>query len=136
MTSSSWCCPNCKNAMIRGNSVIVNHWHCPACQFDWVQGESLAAFLPTVRAFTKLRESAEAGKRPTRALECPSCRAPTMRVVPIGGAEIDVCHKCASIALDPGEMPALKSLGHSKVQSTANTFDVVEAIEVVLSLLH
>ncbi len=120
--------------MIHGRSVILSNWHCPGCGFDWVSGEALAAFLPTVRAFEKLRASATSASASTRSLHCPSCLSESYRLVKAGDAEIDVCPKCVGVALDPGEMRALKSLGYGKAERTVDVVSGVDALAQILTL--
>ena len=130
-----WACPQCRTGMIHGKSVVLGYWHCPACAFDWVSGEALAAFLPTTKAFDKLRTAAARGAPAPRSLTCPSCRAESLRVVKAGGVEIDVCRKCVSVALDPGELRALKAMGYGPIRRTVDILDAADAIAAILTLL-
>ena len=120
--------------MIPGKSVMLGSWHCPGCGFDWVSGDALAAFLPTVRAFENLRAKAASGQPSLRSLRCPLCSAESLREVKVAGVHIDVCPKCVSVALDPGEMRALKSLVHSKAQRAVDVLSGVDALTQILTL--
>lgn len=84
--------------------------------------------------YSKLRDAAANGKPAARALECPSCRTQTFRVISIRCAEIDVCRKCVSIALDPGDMAALKNMGINKPGSVAESLDVIEVLTAILQI--
>src|SRR5688572_32767786 len=99
-----WACPQCGTEMFPGKSALLHNWHCPACGFDWVSGESLAAFVPTVKAFGELRAAAAAGESSARSLTCPTCRTQSLRLVKAAGVLVDVCPKCVGVALDPGEL--------------------------------
>lgn len=129
----AWSCPRCRTNMIRGPSAILPAWHCPGCGFDWVSGDALAAFLPTVRAFEKLRASAASSSASPRALQCPQCLVESFHLVKAAGAELDICAKCVGIALDPGEVQAVKSLGYSKTERAADALSTVEALASVLT---
>jgi Zn-finger nucleic acid-binding protein len=129
-----WACPRCRTDMIPGKSGLLSNWHCPGCGVDWVPGEALAAFLPTVRAFEKLRAAAVSGPSPTRSLLCPVCRAESLRLVKAGGAEIDVCKKCVGVALDPGELRALKSMGHGSAEKAVDVVSGVDTLANILTL--
>jgi Zn-finger nucleic acid-binding protein len=127
-----WACPNCRTDMIPGKSALLSNWHCPACGIDWVPGEALAAFLPTVRAFEKLRTAAVSGQSSTRSLLCPVCRAESLRLVEAGGAEIDVCQKCVGVALDPGELRAIKSMRHDTAEKILDGVSGIDTLAAIL----
>ena len=131
---AAWPCPKCQTNMSPGPSVLLRNWHCPACAFDWVSGEALAAFLPTVKAFEKLRAAAASGELPTRMLQCPTCRTRPMRLVRVGGIVIDVCRKCSGVALDPGELNAFKAHGQ-RPRYTLEAVDVITGLDAILQLL-
>jgi hypothetical protein len=120
--------------MVPVSSAPLRNWKCAACGFGWVTGQALADFLPTVRAFEKLRAAAVAGQPSTRSLSCPLCRAATLHLVQAAGAELDVCMKCAGIALDPGELPALSSMRYSKAERVVDAIGGLEALVQILTL--
>jgi Zn-finger nucleic acid-binding protein len=134
-TDLVWACPSCRAAMIPKKSVVLDSWHCTACHFDWVSGEALATFLPTVTAFEKLRSRAVAAQASMRSLNCPICRAHSLRLIRAAGVEIDVCPRCVSIALDPGELRTFKTLGAGAAKRTLDVFDVVTGAEAIVQML-
>jgi hypothetical protein len=102
---------------------------------DWVPGEALAAFLPTVKAFEKLRAAAESGHPSARSLKCPRGHGDSLRLVEAGGAELDVCRECVGVALDPGEPRAVKSLGYGNARRVVDVQDVVDGAEGLVQIL-
>ena len=130
-----WACPQCGTEMLPGKSVLLQNRHCPACGFDWVSGEALAAFLPTVQAFEKLRRAAASSEAPTRSLKCPICRNGSFRLVKAAGVIVDVCPKCGGVALDPGELRAFKSIRHTPATRAMDVIDVVSGVDAVASIL-
>ena len=121
--------------MISGKSALLHSWHCPGCGFDWVSGEALAAFLPTVSAFEKLRTAAGSGEAPTRSLQCPTCRAESFRLIKAAGVLVDVCPKCVGVALDPGELRKFKSIRHTPATRAMSALDAVSALDALASIL-
>jgi Zn-finger nucleic acid-binding protein len=130
-----WACPHCGIDMIPGTSAPLNHWHCAACGFDWVSGEALAASLPSVQAFGKLRTAAASGEASTRSLLCPTCRSPSLRVVKAAGVEVDVCPKCGGVALDPGELRTFKSIRHTPATRAMDVVDIASGVHTVADIL-
>jgi Zn-finger nucleic acid-binding protein len=130
-----WACPQCGTEMLPGKSVLLHNRHCPGCGFDWVSGEALAAFLPTVGAFEKLRRAAASGEAPTRSLECPTCRTGSFRLVKAAGVVVDVCPKCVGVALDPGELRTFKSIRHTPATRAMDVMDVVSGVDALASIL-
>jgi Zn-finger nucleic acid-binding protein len=129
-----WACPKCQKEMSPGTSLLLRNWHCSTCGFDWVSGEALANFLPTVRAFEKLRAQAASEEPSTRLLRCPSRHAGYLRPVKTAGVTVDVCPKCAGIALDPGELSELKANAH-RARYTPDANDVITGLDALLQLL-
>jgi Zn-finger nucleic acid-binding protein len=129
-----WPCPKCQTNMSPGTSVLLHDWHCTACGVDWVSGEAVAAFLPTVKAFEKLRAAAASGELPTRMLQCPTCRTRPMRLVRVDGVVIDVCRKCVGVALDPGELSAFKAHGQ-RAQRSVEAIDVITGLDALVQIL-
>ena len=130
-----WACPQCGTEMLPGKSALLHNWHCPGCGFDWVSGEALAAFLPTVGAFEKLRRAAASGEAPARSLNCPTCRAGSFRLVKAEGVVVDVCPKCVGVALDPGELRTFKSIRHTPATRVMDGIDVVSSLDTLASIL-
>jgi Zn-finger nucleic acid-binding protein len=130
-----WTCPQCGTEMFPGKSVLLHSWHCPGCGFDWVPGESLAAFLPTVGAFEKLRSAAGAGEASTRYLQCPTCSTASFRLVKAAGVVVDVCPKCVGVALDPGELRTFKSIRHTPATRAMDGLDVVSGVDTLAGIL-
>lgn len=129
-----WACPHCRADMVALDSAPLRSWNCAACGFGWVSGEALAAFLPTVKAFEKLRASAVAGLPSARSLSCPLCRAETLHIVRAAGTELDVCAKCVGVALDPGELRAVKSMRHTAAERTVDAVSSIDALAQILTL--
>jgi Zn-finger nucleic acid-binding protein len=130
-----WACPHCGTGMLPGASVLLHNWHCPGCGFDWVHGEALAAFLPTVNAFAKLRATAAAGEPSPRSLQCPTCGTQSFRLVKAAAAVVDVCPKCVSVALDPGELGTFKSIRHTPATRAMGALDIVSGTDALVSIL-
>lgn len=115
---------------------LLPSWHCAGCGFDWVSGEALAAFLPTVKAFEKLRTAAASGEASTRSLQCPTCRTSSLHLVPAAGVVVDVCPKCVGVALDPGELSTFKSIRHTPATRVMNVIDIVSGADVLVDILN
>jgi hypothetical protein len=115
-------------------SAVLSSWSCSACGFGWVSGEALAAYLPTVEGFEKLRAAAVAARLSRRSLSCPLCRAQTLHLVQAAGAELDVCMRCAGVALDPGELPALSSMRYTTGERIVNAVGAAEALVQILAI--
>lgn len=120
-----WACPHCRADMNPVESGSLKSWNCAACGFGWVSGEALAAYLPTVRAFEKLRASAAAGPPSSRSLSCPLCRTYSLHVITAASTELDVCTKCTGIALDRQELRAVKSMRHTPLSLTVTLADLL-----------
>jgi Transcription factor zinc-finger len=120
--------------MIPGKPARLRNWQCPECSLDWVPGEALATFLPTVKAFEKLRAAAGSGQTSTRSLLCPVCRDEPLHIVKAAGAEIDVCPRCVGIACDPGELSVLKSMGRGTAERVVDTVSGIDALAQILTL--
>ena len=130
-----WACPQCCTEMLPGKHALLQNPHCPGCGFDWVSGEALAAFLPTVEAFEKLRSAAGSGEAGTRSLRCPVCRTGSFRLVKAAGVVVDVCPKCGGVALDPGELRTFKSIRHTPATRVVDAIDVVSGMDTIASIL-
>jgi Zn-finger nucleic acid-binding protein len=53
-----------------------------------------------------------------------------------GATELDICVKCTGVALDPGEITALKSMHHDTFEKAVDALGCVEALAQVLELFH
>lgn len=131
-----WACPQCTTGMIPGKSALLHNWHCPGCGFDWVSGEALVAFLPTVKAFEKLRTAAVSGEASTRSLNCPACRTGSFRLVKAADVVVDVCVKCTSVALDPGELRKFEAIRHTPATRAIGVLDTISGIDALASILE
>jgi len=130
-----WACPQCGTEMIPGKSALLLNMHCPGCGFDWVSGEALAAFLPTVGAFEKLRTAAASGEAATRSLQCPTCGTGSFRLVKAARVVVDVCPKCGGVALDPGELRKFKSIRHTPTTRVMDAVDIVSGLDALGGIL-
>jgi len=131
----TWKCPRCRTGMIAGSTKILSSWHCPTCEFDFVTGEALAAYLPTVSGFEKLRAHAAGAPSSPRPLHCPQCHVDSFRVLRVDSAEVDICPKCVGVALDPGELRTFKSIGNDGTKRAVAAVDVIYGLEGLAQLL-
>ncbi len=99
-------CPTCRRAALTDTAQPMPHSACASCGGAFLDREAIVAFALSLRGVEPGALDAGLARGNTSAHTCPSCRS-LMRVVPLRGAELDVCTRCRGAWLSAGTLFSL-----------------------------
>lgn len=99
-------CPTCRRTPLSDTAQPMPHSACASCGGAFLDREAIGALALSLRGVEPGALDAGLARGNTSAYTCPSCRS-LMRVVPLRGAELDVCTRCRGAWLGAGALFSL-----------------------------